>query len=86
MIKVRCPECKKDTYTGMTTLTFQRKGITIKVKEIPAEICPSCQEAFIDGPISEYVDELVKEVSNMHNPPKMLRERGVQLKQVAMAI
>ncbi|MBU0568774.1 type II toxin-antitoxin system MqsA family antitoxin [bacterium] len=83
---MRCPECKRDTYPGATNLTFQRKGMTIKVKEIPAEICPSCKEAFIDGPISEYVDELVKEASNMHKPPEILTERGVQVKQIAMAI
>lgn len=38
---MRCSECKEETYKGVTTLAFQRKGITIEVKEIPAQICSS---------------------------------------------
>ncbi len=86
MINMRCPECKEKTYEGVTTLAFQRKGITIEVKEIPAQICSSCKEVFIDGPISEYVDELVNEISQIHKPPNILSEKGIYVKQVAMAI
>ena len=44
-----CVICKQaSTMAGTTTLTLERGGLTLVVKNIPAQVCPNCGEAYID--------------------------------------
>jgi YgiT-type zinc finger domain-containing protein len=42
---------------GTTTLTMERDGATIVFKDVPADVCDVCGEAFIDEDVSEDVYE-----------------------------
>jgi YgiT-type zinc finger domain-containing protein len=42
---------------GTTTLTMERGEATIFFKDVPADVCNTCAEAFIDGDVSEDVYE-----------------------------
>ena len=46
---------------GTTTLTMERDGATIVFKEVPADVCDTCGEAFVDGDVSEAVYEQAEE-------------------------
>jgi YgiT-type zinc finger domain-containing protein len=37
---------------GTTTLTLERDGSTIVLKNVPAEVCDTCGEAYIDEEVS----------------------------------
>lgn len=54
----QCPMCPAGTLrNGTTTLTLERSGATIVVKAVPADVCDTCGEAFIDEDVSAHVYE-----------------------------
>lgn len=42
----------------MTTVTFERDGMTIVVKEVPARICANCGEDYVDEQVAHEIIEL----------------------------
>jgi len=47
--QMRCLICKSaDTRPGTTTVTLERYGLTMVVKDVPARMCPNCGEAYVD--------------------------------------
>lgn len=45
---MKCVICKKaDTQLGSTTLTLERGELTLVVKNVPAQVCPNCGEAYV---------------------------------------
>ena len=54
-----CPICKHgETKSGATTLVFERGTSTIIIKNVPAEICDNCDEAFLAENVSQEVLDL----------------------------
>ena len=46
---MKCIICKQaETRPGRTTVTFERDGLTLVVKNVPAQVCPGCGEAYTD--------------------------------------
>ncbi len=46
---MKCPICKKgETAAGTATVTLERGGLTLVVKDVPAQICDNCGEAYVD--------------------------------------
>ncbi|MEA3350631.1 MAG: type II toxin-antitoxin system MqsA family antitoxin [Chloroflexota bacterium] len=46
---MKCLICKQaETNPGVTTVTLERGGLTLVVKEVPAQVCPNCGEAYAD--------------------------------------
>jgi YgiT-type zinc finger domain-containing protein len=46
---MKCLMCKNEnTVEGTTTVTFERDGMTLVVKNVPAQVCPNCAEAYVD--------------------------------------
>ena len=46
-MKMKCLICKQaETYPGTTTVTLERNGLVLVVKEVPAQVCPNCGEAY----------------------------------------
>lgn len=44
-----CLICRKaEIVERLTTVEFERDEFKLVVKEVPARICPSCSEAFVD--------------------------------------
>jgi YgiT-type zinc finger domain-containing protein len=40
---------------GTTTVTMERDGATVVFKNVPADVCTTCGEAFLDEDVSEEV-------------------------------
>ena len=46
---MRCVICKQaETEFGTTTVTLERDGLTLVVKNVPAQVCPNCGEAYVE--------------------------------------
>ena len=44
---MKCPVCKNgDTNSGSATVTLERRGTTLVFKDVPADVCGNCGEAF----------------------------------------
>lgn len=50
---MKCVICKNgETRSGNTTVTFERNGMIIVFKDVPAAICANCGESYVDGKVS----------------------------------
>ncbi|MCX6647374.1 MAG: type II toxin-antitoxin system MqsA family antitoxin [bacterium] len=46
---MKCLMCKNETtIDGTTTVTFERDGMTLVVKNVPARVCRNCGEAYVN--------------------------------------
>ena len=51
---MRCVICKVgETQPGKTTVTLERGGTTLVFKDVPAQVCPNCGEAYVDEEITK---------------------------------
>lgn len=47
---MKCVICKQgDTHPGTTTITLERGTATLVFKNVPAQVCDNCGEAFVDA-------------------------------------
>ena len=59
---MKCVICKYgETQPGATTMTLERDATTIVVKNVPAEVCQTCGEAYVDQAITRQLLHLVEE-------------------------
>jgi len=50
---MKCVICKQgDLQTGTTTVTLERDPTTLVCREVPAEVCDNCGEAFLDEDVA----------------------------------
>ncbi|HMW63064.1 MAG TPA: type II toxin-antitoxin system MqsA family antitoxin [Accumulibacter sp.] len=50
---MRCPICRQgETRPGAVTVPFERDGMTIVFREVPALVCENCGEAFHDEAVA----------------------------------
>ncbi|MBI5331122.1 MAG: type II toxin-antitoxin system MqsA family antitoxin [Betaproteobacteria bacterium] len=46
---MKCSLCKTgETHPGRTTVTLERTGCVVVIREVPAEICDNCGEYYLD--------------------------------------
>lgn len=46
---MKCPICREgETRPGTATLVLERDAITMVVRPLPAEVCESCGEEYVD--------------------------------------
>ena len=59
---MKCVICKHgETGPGKTTVTLERGGTTLVVKEVPARICDNCGEAYVDDEVARRLLETAEE-------------------------
>ena len=50
---MKCPICRHgETRPGAVTVSFERGGMTIVFREVPALVCENCGEAFHDEAVT----------------------------------
>jgi YgiT-type zinc finger domain-containing protein len=55
-----CPICDQgDLSPGTTTFAADADGTVVVVRNVPADVCQNCGEAFIDDDIAAHVEALV---------------------------
>ena len=51
---MKCVICKHGmTQEGKATVTLQRGGTTIIVRDVPAEVCENCKEYYLSESVTE---------------------------------
>jgi YgiT-type zinc finger domain-containing protein len=61
---MKCLICKQaETKPGTTTLTLERDGLTFVVKNVPAQVCPNCGEAYIDEAVTAQLFSTAEQMS-----------------------
>jgi YgiT-type zinc finger domain-containing protein len=51
---VKCVICKQgETKPGKATVTLERDGMTLVLKNVPANICANCGEEYVDEKITK---------------------------------
>jgi len=46
---MRCPICKHgQTEVGTATVTLERDGVTVVFRNVPAQVCQTCGEEYVD--------------------------------------
>ena len=61
---MKCLICKQaETQPGVTTLTLERDGLTFVVKNVPAQVCPNCGEAYIDEAVTAQLLSTAEQMS-----------------------
>jgi len=58
-----CLICRRaETVDGLTTVLFERGEFRLVVKSVPARVCPSCGEAYVD---EETAAQLLRDAEEM---------------------
>ena len=58
---MKCPICKHGkTTSGAATVTLEPDGLTLVVKDVPAQVCDNCGEVYVD---EQAAAQLLKEAA-----------------------
>ena len=53
---MKCVICKHgETRAGTTTVTFDRGGMTLVIKDVPARVCKNCGENYVEDYIAHEI-------------------------------
>jgi YgiT-type zinc finger domain-containing protein len=72
--KMRCAICKHgETAPGVATVTLQRDGAVIVIKNVPADICENCGEYYLAEEIADRVYAQGEEALSRHAEVEVVR-------------
>ncbi|MGH2480530.1 MAG: type II toxin-antitoxin system MqsA family antitoxin [Ktedonobacteraceae bacterium] len=61
---MNCVMCKHgETQVGTTTMTLERDETTVVFKNVPAEICQTCGEAYVDAATTKHLLHIVEDAA-----------------------
>lgn len=61
---MKCVMCKYgETQQGTTTMTLERDATTVVFKNVPAEVCQTCGEAYLDATTTNHLLHIVEEAA-----------------------
>ncbi len=63
----RCPLCGGEMYDGITTLSFLMGEKVAIIKNVPAEICSDCGEAYMKSHVTGNVETLLDRIEELHS-------------------
>ncbi len=67
----RCDLCEGELIPGKTTLEIWRGEELIVIKDISADVCQQCNEAYLSAQVSERLDEFLREY-HRHRPERYI--------------
>ena len=63
---MKCVICKHgETQIGTTTVTLERDTTTIVFKNVPAEVCDNCGEAYLDAKTTRHLLHIVEDAARL---------------------
>ncbi|HWS83900.1 MAG TPA: type II toxin-antitoxin system MqsA family antitoxin [Ktedonobacteraceae bacterium] len=61
---MKCVICKYgETAPGKVTVTLEDNGATVVIKEVPARVCQTCGEEYVDEDIATRLLQIAEEAS-----------------------
>jgi YgiT-type zinc finger domain-containing protein len=71
---MKCVICKTgETHAGTATVTLQRGETTVLVKGVPAEVCDTCGEYYLDEGVAHKVYAQAEEAVRRHAEVEIVR-------------
>src|SRR6266852_7043429 len=67
----RCDLCGGELKPGQTTLEIWRGTELLVIKDVPADVCRQCHEAYVSAEVSERLDHFLDEYQQ-HRPERYL--------------
>jgi YgiT-type zinc finger domain-containing protein len=67
----RCDLCGGEVRPGQTTLEIWYRGELVVVRDVPADVCQQCGEAYISAAVSEKLDRFLAE-RHRYRPEKFI--------------
>jgi YgiT-type zinc finger domain-containing protein len=62
----KCPVCGGTMHSGETTIPYiLEDGIVVVIKQVPAEICNDCREAFTTGAVTDQVVHILHQLKHL---------------------
>jgi YgiT-type zinc finger domain-containing protein len=59
-----CLICRQaEIIEGLTSVSFQRREMNLTINRVPARVCPSCGEAYVDEEIASQLLRITEEMS-----------------------
>ena len=53
---MKCVICKEGlTHKGVTSVTLERKEMLLVIKQVPAQVCSTCGESYVDEKVTMYL-------------------------------
>ena len=61
---MKCVICKHgETREGTTTVTFERDGMTLVVKDVPAQVCTNCGEDYVNEQVAREILDIAERMA-----------------------
>ena len=71
---MRCVICKNgETHSGAATVTLERQGATVVIKEVPAQVCENCGEYYLSEDTTAHALELAERAVRHGTEVEVLR-------------
>ena len=71
---MKCVMCKGGALSpGKTTVKVQRGETLVIIKDVPADVCRNCGEAYLDGNVALKIEKQVEEAVARHTEIEILR-------------
>jgi YgiT-type zinc finger domain-containing protein len=71
---MKCAICKTgDTAPGTVTVTLQRGDTTVVIKDVPADVCATCGEYYLDDTVSRKIYGQAEAAVKRHTEIEILR-------------
>ena len=67
----RCDRCSGQLQPGKTTLEIWRGEELIVIREVPADVCQQCNEAYVSANVSKRLDHFLSE-HHQHRPERYI--------------
>lgn len=69
----RCPLCGGEMKDGITTIPFMLGERVTVIKNVPAEICSDCGEAYMKSSVVDRIESLLDRVEALHSEMSVLQ-------------
>lgn len=63
----RCPLCGGEMSDGITTIPFLISEKVVVIKDVPAEICSDCGEAYMKSSVVGKVESVLDKLEELHS-------------------
>lgn len=59
---MRCIACKHgQTQPGQVTITVERRGAVVVIRDVPADVCATCGEEYLSAPVMRELETAVEQ-------------------------
>ena len=71
---MKCVMCKRGKLApGKTIVKVQRGETLLIIKDVPADVCQDCGEAYLDSNVAKKIEQQVEEAVARHTEIEILR-------------